>query len=267
MITINKANLRGHLAITIPILCILFGLPFIYSYLATKHYLFLYQKNILIISSFFLAWLYWSYFIVKWKLWAYKNVKELDGLKLLAIKQGLIWSDASFFTKTEIITKEERQELQNCENDFYGKSENDEDAIEAQIFFSKRKTVISFIVFLLMTIFGLFILVISGKSLLLVLFGIITSPLFGYMCFSSLKNLLNKKPQIIFSKNGIELNSKFYQKQEINELRITQEIQGRYNTVLNYLTFEYESEKVKILLNDLNTNVLQIEKLISKLQL
>lgn len=257
MVTLNKAILRGHLTVNIPVLIILFGLPFLFSYLETKKVILLYQKNILIPSSFILAWLYWSFVIVKWKLWAYKNVKELDELKLLAVKQGLIWQDGSFFEKTEIKTKSEKQKLLNYENDFYNSIDFELKDRRIIVFFSKRKTFLSTLLSILFLLFGLFLIVKSNESITVHVFGIICCTIFGLFCLIDIKNFLNRKPQIVISKNGIELNNgKVYKWNEIKNEKIITE------STLKYLTFEHLFGSEKILLNDLDTNEIQIEKLI-----
>ena len=53
------------------------------------------------IVGFLLSWLVWSYFVVDWKVWAFENVRNVHELQRKAIEQRLIWSEGSWFEKTE----------------------------------------------------------------------------------------------------------------------------------------------------------------------
>ena len=62
------------------------------------------------VGGFILAWIWWSVAIVKWRAWAYRNVQleHIMELKSAAIRANLAWPDGSFFAKTEIKSKKER---------------------------------------------------------------------------------------------------------------------------------------------------------------
>jgi len=260
LITVNKAILRGHLTVTLPVLLILIGLPFLYSYLENVKFISVILKHILIVLSFFLAWAYWSFFIVKWKLWAYKNVSELDELKLIAIQQGLIWRDGSIFEKTEIKTKTEKQILKDYEIKFHNKSDVPNVGV-FKIYFSKKRAIVALALVLPLFAFSLFLIYMSKSNMLNILISVAICLVFGFLTFLNFRNFLNRKPQLIFSDKGIEVGTgKFYSWAEIRDEQITIEIN---KTTLYFLTFNHFGGAEKILLNDLATNHLQIEKLLA----
>ncbi|GAB5472645.1 MAG: hypothetical protein Mars2KO_07440 [Maribacter sp.] len=65
---------------------------------------------IVVIIAICIGWVWWSYKIVKWKYWAFSQltVDESYELHSKAIGAGLIWPAGSVFNKTEIWTKEDK---------------------------------------------------------------------------------------------------------------------------------------------------------------
>lgn len=106
--TIEEIIRRGQLVVNGPVtLILIFGyfLPLVLD-----------NNDLLVFSlltSFVLAWLWWSFSIVKWRVWAYRQVKseQVGELKRAAIKALLTWPDNCILSKTEIKTaNEERAE-------------------------------------------------------------------------------------------------------------------------------------------------------------
>jgi uncharacterized membrane protein len=63
------------------------------------------------LASIGIGWIWWSYRIVKWKIWAFSQVDIEDSYSLYerAIGFGLIWPTGNFFNRTEIWTKEDKE--------------------------------------------------------------------------------------------------------------------------------------------------------------
>lgn len=68
-----------------------------------------------VFAAILLGWIWWSYKIVKWKCWAFSQIQPEDCYELYekAIEVGLIWPTGSFFNKTEIWTKTDKEKWHN----------------------------------------------------------------------------------------------------------------------------------------------------------
>lgn len=66
---------------------------------------------VIVFFSICIAWLWWSYRIVKWKIFACSQIAIEDRYQLYekAIEVGLIWPSTSMFTKTELWTKKDKE--------------------------------------------------------------------------------------------------------------------------------------------------------------
>ena len=116
-VSIKRALLRGHLRVSIPVFTILIGFIYTSRFLFESEYISAGTMFALFIPGIVLAWIWWSYFVVKWKLWAYANVENVDELKQRAVKGGLIWPEGSIFNKTEIWTEKDRSRLKEIRKD------------------------------------------------------------------------------------------------------------------------------------------------------
>ena len=61
------------------------------------------------------AWLTWSILTPRWRVWAYERVQDIEGLKRLAVKAGVICPEGHFFQRTEIRPPELRRRLEELE--------------------------------------------------------------------------------------------------------------------------------------------------------
>jgi hypothetical protein len=76
------------------------------------------------LASWPLAWLTWSFLVVRWRIWAYERVDDLDELKMRAVAAGLIWSDGHFFERTEIRSQDQRKRIRELEQAWAARSGN-----------------------------------------------------------------------------------------------------------------------------------------------
>ena len=114
--SINEVLKKGQTIVNVPVSIIMIVTPILSVFLSP---LILQQEyrvfGILagVILGFVLAWLWWSYRIVKWRIWAFENTKKSDWreLKESAIDQKLIWNDGNLFEKTEIRSRKETQKI------------------------------------------------------------------------------------------------------------------------------------------------------------
>jgi len=125
---------RGQIEVNGPVTIILVVVPILSIFLSSM----IFPKEYVgigiftgLILGFVLAWLWWSYKIVKWRIWAFEHTKKSNwnSLKERAVIQKLIWNDGSIFEKTEIRSKEDTQKIQkiNSEIEQIESSKTEED--------------------------------------------------------------------------------------------------------------------------------------------
>lgn len=109
-ISVDEAIKKGQLNVNLPVRIIqytLFLLCFLLiKYTSTPGWIIL----TVVILSFVLPWLYWSFAITRWRLWAFKNVNDVYRLERTAVEKKLIWPRGHFFEKTEIRTTEQQRQ-------------------------------------------------------------------------------------------------------------------------------------------------------------
>ncbi|HTR41951.1 MAG TPA: hypothetical protein VMH87_10085 [Pseudomonadales bacterium] len=111
----EKALKRAFWTVKLPSLIVFFVLPGTCMVLAYYHWL----SGIWILPAFAISitgsWLVWAVQIPRWRLWAYRHVSDIRLLKELAMRHDYIWQEKSIFTRTEIMSKQVRNELRSLE--------------------------------------------------------------------------------------------------------------------------------------------------------
>jgi len=110
-ISVNEAISKGHRMVTYPVYVIMFGIMGLSVFLQKKLCFSFSLMALSFLSSFIFAWLYWSIVITKWRIWAFYNVDNMYELHNKAVSGMLIWERGSFFEKTEIRTKKDKEKL------------------------------------------------------------------------------------------------------------------------------------------------------------
>jgi hypothetical protein len=67
------------------------------------------------LSGFVGGWLVWSIQVPRWRLWAYHRVWDIAELKRQAVERRVIWPDGSIFEKTELMSRQVREERRALE--------------------------------------------------------------------------------------------------------------------------------------------------------
>jgi hypothetical protein len=241
-VTVQQALKKGKLKLVyIPLLLLLSSIG-IGVYLQSVELFSGWAIGISIIVGFLLSWLAWSYFVVEWKVWAFENVRNVHELKRKAIEQKLIWTDGSWFNKTEIINYEQKQKLKQLEKKFLEKDIYHDDISvpkETAIYFSKTTMIIEFVVGIFMLASGIYLYTIDSSGYFWMLL-----PLIGvYSFYSCLKKYLDKSPQISINREGIKLkNTNLIPWNQIYNDRVFNESHGKHST--NY--FVFNNEKISI---------------------
>lgn len=117
-VTVKQALKKGQLTVNIPVFIIMFGIMCSLFYFSSIKVLPFYFTPLSFVIGPLMAWVYWSFAVVKWKLWAFKNVRNRHELKQKAIRVGLIWNDSSFFNKTEIWTEFQKEQWKKINKKF-----------------------------------------------------------------------------------------------------------------------------------------------------
>ena len=119
--SVSEVLRRGQIEVNGPVRIILVVVPILSIFLS----LIIPEKYAVIgilsglFLAFVLAWLWWSYKIVKWRIWAFENTKKSDWNKLKerAVIQKLIWNDGSIFERTEIRSKEDKRKIEKINSE------------------------------------------------------------------------------------------------------------------------------------------------------
>jgi hypothetical protein len=262
-ISVNKAIIRGHLIVNVPVFVCIIGIPALSFYLSNQNLIPKWGIGIGFVLGFVIAWLVWSFMITKWRIWAFENVRNVHELKKRAIQEKLIWNDGNIFEKTEIRTLEDKEELKKLEKKF------DKEDVYREDYSLPPKTIIKYSKSL-----GLFELIISiliiGVGIYFITKGTNKSYVLGgimgligiYSSIKELRKFLNNKPQIIIDKKGIEtITAEFKNWSNIESEEVIQEGYGK--SAKSYLTYWYDEEIFeKIEIDQLDITHQQLENII-----
>ncbi|MCD8528447.1 MAG: hypothetical protein LRY27_00330 [Chitinophagales bacterium] len=156
-LSVKKALILGHLFVNIPALLTMFLVLGVGVLAAYKWNASVALVVFIILLSFILSWLYWSFAVVNWKIWAFGSVRNVHDLKIKAERNGIIWKKSSIFNKTEIWTKKQKLKWSEIVKKFEKKDVFEDDRnvpSETKIYYSKIGNAIALI--------GLFLLLMSG---------------------------------------------------------------------------------------------------------
>lgn len=131
----------GYLLLSVMPLLLMIAIPTLGFYLFFQKYLIIFLVSIGL--GFVIAWLWWSYFVVKWKLWAFRNTPTTEHLRLYqsAVTGLLIYPKHAWLNKTEIKTEAEAKEIQQYFRTLYEEVADSSDSdpelthSEARIFY------------------------------------------------------------------------------------------------------------------------------------
>ena len=244
--TVDKAINRGQLFVNGPVFIIMMGLMGWLMYAAVAEILPIYFLPGGLIIGPSVAWIYWSFAITKWRIWAYKNVDDIYDLKFNAVLAGLIWSDGSFFEKTEIRTLREKNLINALENKYRKYKRKYADDINVQdstlYNYSKLSLIINIIIMFSSIIIGAYQIIIDKViiGLLFIIFGM-------YNIIKNYRRLTNST-SLIISNIGVEVEGEKYNWSEISNERLTLEGLGRNQS--HYFKFNTSTDEISVDLTD-----------------
>lgn len=118
LVTVEHAIARGRMMIHMPATCIMLGAiaqALIIVPTGSAPMLVLFVSAAIGLSGWPMAWLYRMVMTPRWKLWAYSGAGNVREMKDEAIKAKVIAPDDSFAEKSEICSKEVRQQILKLE--------------------------------------------------------------------------------------------------------------------------------------------------------
>ena len=258
--TVDAAISKGHKMVLYPVIIIIIVLIGLTIYLESLKYLPIWGLIAGFILSFIAAWFYWSIIITKWRLWAFENVRNVHELEKRAVQEKLIFRAGSFFEKTEIRNLSDREKWNLLQKKFDKEDEFHDDFTipnETIIYFSKRTAYIGITVMLCCFGIGIYLLTKTNSYIT----GTIMSLMGAYFGYQEYKKSKNTEPQIILSNKGIQtISTGFYNWSDIENEEAIIESSGKYSH--SYLTYYYPSGFEKLEIEELDTNVKDLNKLL-----
>lgn len=262
-ITVDKAIMRGHLIVNVPVFIAIMGCPALAVYLSELNLIPGWGIGIAFLIGFVLAWLIWSFMITKWRVWAFENVRNVHELKKRAIQEKLIWNDGNIFEKTEIRNYEDKRKLNKLEKKFEREDEYREDyylPFKMEIHYSKTYNYVELGISILIIGVGIYFFT-KGETKQYILGGIMTG-IGLYSTINEFRKALDTKPKIIIDSKGIQTkNVEFKNWSNIYSEEVIQVGYGK--SAKSYLTYYYdEDEFEKIEIDSLNVTHKELENII-----
>jgi len=260
-VSVDEAISEGQKMVNYPVFVIMFGTIGLGIYLGSQKILPFWIMPIGFVLGFGLGWLWWSIMITKWRLWAFENVRNVHELKKRAVQEKLIWSDNSFFEKTEIRNATDKEKWASLQDKFRQDDLFLDDLTipnETIIYYSKGKNIIEMLIMLGCLAIGIFLLVKTDRYIL----GPILSIIGAYFGFKEFKEATNKEPQIILNDKGIKtISTEFYEWTQIQNEEVISEGSGKH--IHYYLVYDHPDAAEHLQIDDFDTDLKKLNKLLT----
>ncbi|RZL16452.1 MAG: hypothetical protein EOO89_11510 [Pedobacter sp.] len=261
-ISVNEAIRKGIYRVNLPALLIfLIGLiaSFAMAYLFFKPY----EMIVGLIVSYVLATAYRAFMAAKWRIWAFDKVRNVHELYDRALAEKLIHlTNRPGFGIINYNSERQKAQWEQLQAKFQQPDIFiDDQSIPAEILirYSVFKYVVWTIVFLLMTVLGIYLCTLGHViSYIIGIPLIVTGAANGYM---RIRKIFNREPQIILNNDGMSTASTpFYKWHEIANEKTIREGTGKY--AMYYLSYDHTMGRTKFHLNDLEANIMRLQKLL-----
>lgn len=239
-ITVEQAIAKGRKTILLPCLLMLFG-PAMAIYLITRHAYAMMLAPMILLLGAALAAIYRAYAVPRWKIWAFSKVRNVHELKRRAEFAWLMPNEENAgIRKFERWTGEQKQAWLGIEKKFDAQDifvERPEVPAETRVYFAWYKKLWVMLLALITLGFGAlpYFFLDHDRSLASLVWqcvvGIFFVSLGGWLFYESLKQLINRKAQLVMNSYGLETaGSGFCSWSQIRDLRIFPSGNGRYRT-------------------------------------
>lgn len=205
-VTVDVALRKGNIQLkVVPVaLMLLFMVaPFVVSELVEVHIGWLFATGF--IGGFVLGWLWWSFAVTHWRIWAYEHVRNIHELMEMAVNEKLIWPKGSFFERTEVRTKAQRELLLQLEARFATPDEQmDDPAVPARtvVLYSRLQMAFLLAWGIGMIGFAAYLFTTDGSPLVTLLIAAMGV----WVTVDGARKLLRDRPVLVISSEGIVLN-------------------------------------------------------------
>jgi hypothetical protein len=205
-VTVDAALRRGNLLLKVAplvILLLFMVAPFMVSEVVDVHVGWLFAAGF--VAALVLGWLWWSIAVTHWRIWAYTHVRNIHELMELAVNEKLLWPKGSYFERTEIRTKVQRELLQQLEARFATPDERiDDPAVPAQTVVKYARGQMAFLLAwgIAMIGFAAYLLTTDGSSLV----PLLIAAMGVWVTVDGVRKLMRDRPMLVINSEGVMLN-------------------------------------------------------------
>jgi len=269
-LTVNQALALGRRMITYPCIFLILCLPLTIIFLAPGSYPILLSPMIFLLSLAIAA-LYRAYAVPKWRIRAFSSVRNVHQLQRRAEFAMLIPGDLNPGLKRfEIWSADQKQlwaELQLRFNQADEFKDQPEIPAESKVYYSVWIRLFYLLLSIVSIGFGLLLILMPGENptswsaLWGYIFGTGIIIGMGYFAYHSIRQMLNRKPQIIISDSGIDTSlDGFRSWGEMIDVRIISRGTGRYQSF--HLVYHVNGRSMDLELDGLNKGRKKLDQLI-----
>lgn len=268
MTTLDRALSKGRKWVTIPAMLTFFGVIALCICLAAISRTPVPFLAAALPLSFAAAWLYWSLAVPRWRLWAFSQVTNVHRLRARAADEGLIWPEGSFFERTEIWSRRQKEQWQRLQQRF-GEPDvfEDDPAVPSEtiIYYSKGKAYTLAALMVPLIAGGLWMFVFAtdrGQDAFVICSGLVLTGLGFYGAYSGFKKATNQLPQIRLNEQGIETARAGFQSwADIGAEQVSRERSGK--TTRHYLCYSFRGGREKCRIDDLDISSRELTSLLN----
>jgi len=261
-VSVDEAIKKGIYTVNLPALLI-FMTGLIASFAMAFIFFRPYEMIIGLIVSSVVAVAYRATMAARWRIWAFDTVRNVHELHERALSEKLMYlTNRPGFGIINYTTVRQQEQWEQLQAKFQQPDIFLDDRsvpAETMIRYSIFKYVIWTILFLLMTILGIYLC-----SLGRVISYIVGIPLIFIGAVNSyrrIKNMFNREPQIILNNEGIRTaDAPFYTWNEIINEKTIREGTGKY--AMHYLCYDHPKGSNKFHLKDLDVGFMRLQKLL-----
>lgn len=243
-----------------PVFMAIVGCPGLAIYLSKQGHIPNWGIGIGFLVGLALAWLLWSFLITKWRIWALEHVRNVHELKKQAIQQKLIWTEGSFFEKTEIRSRKDIIKLEQLHKKFQNADVYKEDyslPAKTEIYFSKLLNY--FELAFAPIFFGIGVYLLLKDRLNAYIIGTLLCAFGGFYFIKALRRSKMKDPQITLDSKGMRTAKVGFRSWEaIRDEEVILEGSGKSSGW--YLVYFYDEDQFeKMGIDALNVSPRQLE--------
>lgn len=261
-VSVDEAIKKGIYLVNLPALLI-FVIGLIASFALAFKFFGPYEMILALIVSYVLAAAYRAIMAAKWRIWAFDKVRNVHELRERALSEKLMFpTNRPGFGIINYNSKRQEEQWEQLQAKFQQSDifiDDQSVPAETVIRYSVLKHLIWTIIYLLMTILGIYVFTLGR-----VISYIIGIPLIGIGMVNTylrIKNIFTREPQIILSNDGMSTASTpFYKWNEIGNEKTIREGTGKY--AMYYLCYDRQKGSTKFHLNDLEVSFIKLQKLL-----